>query len=237
MPQTPVTVLSDGAVGPRALGEIGEHGPSPPYLGLVPHSPCASSTLPSASRAGRMRRPAPVRKVLTSPTWLNISAGVCGTDRCDARSTSVDRRDDAAPERNGRDELHDSQSGLQSGAGSRLARDLCCRAFRLDHRLRDSPAMRGTVLDVTNRRRGAMAFAPSHGIPAADALLVAAARCSIDAQKFAHPSSTADLITIKVPPQNDGFGVRFGERHDHPQVLDGLPPNCRQAVICCFCCR
>ena len=91
-----------------------------------------------------------------------------------------DRRDVAVPERNGRDELHDSQSGLQSGAGSRLARDLCCRAFRLDHRLRDSPAMRGTVLDVTHRRRGAMAFAPSDGIPAADAMV--AARCSSDAQ-------------------------------------------------------
>ena len=23
-----------------------------------------------------------------------------------------------------------------------------------------------------------------------------------------------------MPPQNDGLGVRFGERHDHPQVLD-----------------
>src|ERR1700693_3365248 len=25
-----------------------------------------------------------------------------------------------------------------------------------------------------------------------------------------------------MPPQNDGLGVRFGKRHDHPQVLDGL---------------
>ena len=25
-----------------------------------------------------------------------------------------------------------------------------------------------------------------------------------------------------MPPQNDGLGVRFGERHDHPRVLDGL---------------
>ena len=25
-----------------------------------------------------------------------------------------------------------------------------------------------------------------------------------------------------MPPQNDGLGVHFGKRHDHPQVLDGL---------------
>ena len=25
-----------------------------------------------------------------------------------------------------------------------------------------------------------------------------------------------------MPPQNDGLGVRFGKRRDHPQVLDGL---------------
>ena len=91
-----------------------------------------------------------------------------------------DRRDVTASERNGRDELLDRQNGLQSGAGSRRARDVCCRAFRLDHRLRDSPTMRGTVLDVTNRRRSAMAFAPSDGIPAADAMV--ASRCSSDAQ-------------------------------------------------------
>ena len=74
-----------------------------------------------------------------------------------------------------------SQSGFQSGAGSRRARDLCCRAFQLDHRLRDSPAMRRTVLDVTHRRRGAMAFAPSDGIPAADAMR-SPRGCSSDAQ-------------------------------------------------------
>ena len=90
------------------------------------------------------------------------------------------RRDVAIPKRNGRDELCDSQSSFQSGAGSRRARDLCCRAFQLDRRLRDSPAMRRTVLDVTHRRRGAMAFAPSDGIPAADAMV--ATGCSSDAQ-------------------------------------------------------
>ena len=25
-----------------------------------------------------------------------------------------------------------------------------------------------------------------------------------------------------MPPQNDGLGVHFGKRHDHPQVLDGV---------------
>ncbi len=35
-PQTPVTVLSGGAVGPMRLGRSGEHRPSPPCLGLVP---------------------------------------------------------------------------------------------------------------------------------------------------------------------------------------------------------
>ncbi len=49
-------------------------------------SPCASSTLPSASRAGRTRRLTSVRKVLTlADILLNISAGVYGMDRCDVR--------------------------------------------------------------------------------------------------------------------------------------------------------
>ncbi len=62
----------------------------------------------------------------------------------------------------------------------RRVRDLCCRAFQLDHRLRDNPAMRRTDSLVTHRRRGAMAFAPSDGIPAADAMV--ATKCSSDAQ-------------------------------------------------------
>jgi hypothetical protein len=131
-----------------------------------------------------------------------------------------DRRDVAVPKRNGRDELRDSQSGFQSGAGSRRARDLCCRALQLDHRLRDSPATRGTVLDVANRRRGSMAFAPSDGIPAADAMV--ATRCSSDAPG-SHIRRQRQLRLRSCRRRTMG-SASVSERGmtTHPQVLNGL---------------
>ena len=84
-PQTPVTVLSDGAVGPRALGEAASTGPVRHILDWF-HLAMRIQHVAHASRAGRMRRPTSVRKVLTSPTSLNISAGVYGMDRRDVRS-------------------------------------------------------------------------------------------------------------------------------------------------------
>ena len=82
-----------------------------------------------------------------------------------------DRRDVVAPERNGRDEVHDSQGGFKGDTCVGRAGNVYCRARRLDHRLRDSPAMRGTIPDLTHRRRGAMAAAPSDGSAAADAMV------------------------------------------------------------------
>ena len=83
-PRTPVTVLSDGAAGPRTSGEAASDVHSAMFW-IASTSPCASSTSPSASRAGRTRRLRIVRQAPTSLTVLKTSIGVYGMARCDVR--------------------------------------------------------------------------------------------------------------------------------------------------------
>ena len=81
-PQTPATVLSDGAVGPRALGEAACTGPVRHVLDWfhlamrIQHVAQCVKGWPAATADER-------QKVPTLPTSLNISAGVYGMDRCD----------------------------------------------------------------------------------------------------------------------------------------------------------
>jgi hypothetical protein len=81
-PATPVTILSDGADGPRSLGEAQasvQHITS--WTGFILR--CVFSTLPRRSKAGRTRpsrivAKAPALQILSTST----SVGACGTVRC-----------------------------------------------------------------------------------------------------------------------------------------------------------
>jgi len=85
--RTPVTTVSDGADGPRALGAAASVGPTEHVLtGFI--SPCAFSTSLRPPRAGWTPRRPGVRKVPVSPTPSNMSIGVSGMARCGGLSIS-----------------------------------------------------------------------------------------------------------------------------------------------------
>ena len=86
-PRTPVTILSDGADGPRSLGEAASVGPTHHVLDCfhlsmrIQHVAQAAKGWPDATRRT-------ARKVPAWPTPSSISVGVSGTARCGGRSIS-----------------------------------------------------------------------------------------------------------------------------------------------------
>jgi hypothetical protein len=83
--ETPVTILSDGADGPRSLGEIASVGRTSHVLDCSIWR-CASSTSPRPSKAGPTIPPRPARKARVLRTLsISTSAGAYGTVRCSGR--------------------------------------------------------------------------------------------------------------------------------------------------------
>ena len=125
-----------------------------------------------------------------------------------------------SPKRNGRDELCDSQGSFQSGAGSRRARDLCCRAFQLDHRLRDSPAMRRTVLDVTPPKARCNGFCTVR--MASQQQMRWSPRGAHLMLEFAHPSSTAASVYDHAAAGRWSWASVSERGMTTPRFLDGF---------------
>jgi hypothetical protein len=176
--KTPVTVLSDGAAGPRTLGEAVSEGP-------VRH------VLDWFHLAMRIQHVAQCVKSWPDTTAEDRQIGADVADRVEhihwrLWHGQVRRVLDLIGQTLSRLNVPARMKSPTARVDSKMmhalvrARNLCRRARRLDHRPRDSPAMRGTVLDLTHRRCGAMAAAPSDGSVAADAMVTA--RWSFEAE-------------------------------------------------------
>ena len=83
-PATPVTILSDGADGPRSLGEAASPGPTHHVLDWF-HLAMRVQHVAQAAMVGPMRRRRIVRPVLASPRRSNGSVGVSGMVRSSVR--------------------------------------------------------------------------------------------------------------------------------------------------------
>src|SRR4051794_14636362 len=83
---TPVTILSDGADGPRAVGEAASLGPTRHVLDCFTWR-CAFTMSPRRSKPARTTRRRTVRKAPALPiSSRRTSVGGCGTGRCSAPS-------------------------------------------------------------------------------------------------------------------------------------------------------
>jgi hypothetical protein len=169
---TPVTVLSDGADGPRSLGEVASPGPTRNVLDWfhlamrIHHAAQAAKGWPADTpdERGDGARLVDAVERIRWRLWhgqARRALDLVGGDAALARRHCGDR-----PSRR-----------VEGGGAVAWARDLRLRAGRPDHRLRDGTAQRRADLYGDHRECGAVAAAPPDGRQPADAL-VAAGRAS-----------------------------------------------------------
>ncbi len=177
-PTTPVTILSDGAEGPRSLGEAASLGPDPSCAGLVP-----SFDANPARRAGgqglarRLGEGSQGRCRPRRDDWANPVAALAWTGRARSRSHRRNRRVAGCHRQIS---FAGDIGRTESNASSGRTGNLCMRAGQSYHRLCDGQAPQGANLHGGHRKHSAMAATPPDERPAADAL--DATRCAFDAQ-------------------------------------------------------
>jgi hypothetical protein len=166
-PGTPVTILSDGAEGPRSLGEAACVSPTRHVLDWfhlsmrIRHAAQAAMSWPDASAEDR-KAGASLAETIERIKWRLWHGQVRrGLDLiAETMATLEATADTASP----------AISVALKVARPRGTRNLCMRAVGYHHRLCDGQAARGADLHGGHRKHGAMAGSPPDERPAADAL-------------------------------------------------------------------
>ena len=204
-PQTPVTVLSGGAVGPRALGEAASTGPVRHVLDWfhlamrIQHVAQCVKGWPDTT-ADERQNGADLADIVEHIRWRLWHGQV---------RRALDLVGETLLSLNAMAEMNSATARAASKVAQALGA-LGTYGAGLSHLIidctRQPGGLRRTVLDVTHRRRGAMAFAPSDGIPAADAMV--ATGCSSDAQG-SHIRRQRQLRLRSCRRRTMGSAVRF----------------------------